>query len=497
MEDNIQETTSKATRSVKWSALTEVVSRTASPIILVVLARLLTPDDFGVIATTMIAVSFSQMLWDAGLSKALVQTEEPIETAANVVFWTNILLGIFVYLILLGLAPTIARFFNSPASGPVLRVLGLQIVIGSLTSVQQALFVRDLDFQGLFWIKLLTAFFPGLFSIPMAFFGYGVWALVAGSIAGQLLNLLLLWNYSSWRPTFRYNLPCAKKMFRFGLWVLAEAFGGWLIMWGDGLIVGKYFGVHDLGVYRTGIMIVSIIFSVTLNSFLPILYPSFSRLQHDIPKLVQAFHKTIRIIMTLALPVGIGLFVVGQDAATVLFGNKWEGLGFVLSILGLKEGLTWAVGINPETYRAMGRPDINTKFMIIQILYFLPAYFVGAQFGLWVFVYVRMAVALAAIPIQIYFCTRMLGVSPWYLWQDGRSSVLAAIAMGMGVWVVKLLFQSLALCLSGRIELVTLIGTGVFLYATALWALDRAFVAQLADLVRRVLSFQAEKHVYR
>jgi len=242
MKDSVQATTAKATRSLKWSALTEIVSRTASPIVLVVLARLLTPDDFGVVATSMIAISLSQMFWDAGLSKALVQTQEPLDEASNVVFWTNTFLGVLVYLVLLLSAPLIATFFHSPASGPVLRVLGLQIIIGSLTSVQQALFIRDLDFRGLFWIKLLTAFFPGLFSIPMAFFGYGVWALVAGSIAGQLLNLLLLWNYSSWRPKFQYNVPCARKMLCFGLWVMAEAFGGWLIMWGDGLVVGKYLG---------------------------------------------------------------------------------------------------------------------------------------------------------------------------------------------------------------------------------------------------------------
>jgi len=121
-------------------------------------------------------------------------------------------------------------------------------------------------------------------------------------------------------------------------------------------------------------MIVSIIFSLMLNSFLPVLYPSFSRMQHDLPRLVESFHKTIRIIMALALPMGLGLFVMGQDIAGVLFGNKWQGLGFVLSILGLKEGLTWVVGINPETYRAMGRPDVNTKLMIVQILYFIPAY---------------------------------------------------------------------------------------------------------------------------
>ena len=189
MDEPKQPITAKAVHSLKWSALMEIVSRTAQPIIFVILARLLTPADYGVMATAMIAISFSQMFWDAGLSKALIQTKAAPEDAAHVVFWTNVVLGLLIYILLYLAAPAIALFFKSPASGPVLRVLGIQIVIASLTSVQQALFVRDLDFRGLFWIKLLTAFIPGLFSIPLALKGFGIWALVTGSLVAQIINL--------------------------------------------------------------------------------------------------------------------------------------------------------------------------------------------------------------------------------------------------------------------------------------------------------------------
>ena len=195
-----QNITTKAVGSLKWSALTEIAARTAQPIIFVVLARLLAPTDFGVLATAMIVISFVQMFWDAGLSKALIQTKEVPENAAHVVFWTNLTLGIIIYTLLFAAAPYIAFFFKSPVTEPVLRVLGIQIIIASLASVQQALFVRDLDFRGLFWIKLLTVFIPALFSIPLALLGYGIWSLVTGTLAGQFFNLLLLWMRSPWRP---------------------------------------------------------------------------------------------------------------------------------------------------------------------------------------------------------------------------------------------------------------------------------------------------------
>ena len=475
----------KATRSVKWSALMEVVSRTATPIIMVILARLLTPADFGVVAMAMIAISFAQMFWDAGLSKALIQTNKIADEAAHVVFWTNLILGLIIYALVFITAPGVAVFFNSPHSGPVLRVLGLQIIIASLSTVQQALFVRELDFRRLFWIKLFTAFFPGFFSIPLAFYGFGVWALVAGSLAGQMLNLMFLWRYSSWRPRLQYDLPLAREMLKFGLWVVAESFGAWLIVWGDNLIVGRFLGVHDLGVYRTGWMLATIIFGLVLNPFLSVLYAAFSRLQNDLPALKENFHKVNRVLMALALPIGLGLLLIGPELASILFGSKWQGLGLVLRVIGLMLGLTWVVGINPELYRAMGRPDINTKLMFVAILYYLPAYWIAAKFGLEIFVYVRFGVALVTIPIHIYLCRRMLNVSPFYLWHDGKNFILAAIAMGIGLGIVKWGIHSIAPALPQALTLAFVIVMGSGIYTATLWVLDRAFILQTLRLIRR------------
>jgi PST family polysaccharide transporter len=480
--------TTKATRSVKWSALTEIVSRTASPIVLIILARILTPADFGIVATAMIVISLAQMLWDAGLSKALVQTRESLEDAAHIVFWSNVLLGCLIYVFLFLLAPTVALFFNSPDSGPVLRVLGLQVLIASLSSVQQALFVRDFDFRRLFWIKLLTGFVPGLCSIPMAFFGYGVWSLVTGSLAGQVLNSWLLWSRSSWRPKFNYRKKSARKLFTFGLWMLMESLGAWLILWGDNHILGRFLGVHDLGVYRTGWMLVTILFGLTLNPFLPILYPAFSRLQDELPALNSAFHKANRIVIALALPMGVGVFLVGQEAADLLFGQKWQGLGFVVGTLGLMHGIGWLVGINPELYRAMGRPDMNTKLTFAALLYYLPAFYLAAQRGLQTFAVTRLVVALVAMPIHIYLCAKMLSVSPFYLWQEGKPMIMATLGMACVLVGLKWgfgLFDSKAL---GLLIPGVMICTGLVTYAVILWLLDKPFILHAKSLLKQAAS---------
>lgn len=479
--------TADATRSIKWSALMEIVSQTASPIIFVLLTQFLAPEDFGVMATAMIAIGFGQIFWDAGLSKALIQTRESPEVAAHAVFWTNVLLGIFIYLSLFISAPAVAMFFNSPTSDPVLRIMGLQIIIASFSSVQQALLVRELNFRRLFWIKLQTAFVPGLFSVPLALSGFGVWALVTGSLAGQLLNCLLLWRFSSWRPKFTYNKELARKLFSFGFWIFLEGSGAWLIVWGDNLIVGRFLGVHDLGVYRTGWMLVTILFGLILNPFLPVLYPAFSRLQDDRPALTDMFHKVNRVVIALAMPMGVGLLLVGPEAASLLFGQKWQGLGFVLGLLGLMHGIGWVVGINPELYRAMGRPDVNTKLMFAQILYYLPAYYIAAQNGLETFTLTRFTVALVAMPMHIYLCVRMLGVSPYYLWHDGKHMILSVTAMALGIASLKWLLLPLIGDFHVFLALGIFFGAGCLIYFLCLWFLDRPLILQARHLRQMLL----------
>jgi len=479
--------TTRATRSMKWSALTEIVSRTASPLVFIILARILPPTDFGIVATAMIVISLAQMLWDAGLSKALVQTRESLEDAASVVFWSNVLLGGLIYVFLFLSAPAVARFFNSPDSGPVLRVMGLQVIIASLSSVQQALFVRDLDFRRLFWIKLLTGFVPGFCSIPMAFFGYGVWSLVTGSLVGQVLNSWLLWSRSSWRPKFNFRKKSARKLFPFGLWVLLESLGAWLITWGDNLLVGRFLGVHDLGVYRTGWMLVTMIFGLSLSPVLPVLFPTFSRLQDDLSALKSAFHKVNRILIALAMPMAAGFLLMGPEAANLLFGQKWQGLGFVLGALGVMHGIAWLVGINAELYRAMGRPDLNTKLMFAQLLYYLPAYYMAAQDGLETFAITRLAVALVAMPIHIFLCVKMLNVSPFYLWDEGKPMMLSTIAMAIAMVILKWAILPMICVPHGSIAFAALLGWGLPVYFLSLWLLDKDFLLQTKTMIRKAV----------
>jgi O-antigen/teichoic acid export membrane protein len=475
--------TSKATRSIKWLFLIEGIPRAISPITFIILARLLTPEDYGLIAVAQIAISFSQLFWDAGLEKALIQTNEPLKKAANVVFWVNASLGLCLYLLLFVLAPQLSIFFNSPASMPVLRVMGLQILIGSLTTVQQALFVRDLNFRQLFWVRMAKALLPAFFSLPLAFLGYGVWALVAGSMVGSILTLFILWKKSSWRPAWSFDKELAHKLLWFGIWIVGDSLIGWFISYGDNVIIGRFLGVTDLGVYRTGIYIITVLTSLTLNPFLPILYPTFSRLQNDIPALTALLHKVNRLIMALILPIGVGLMLVSSLLVPALFGAKWQGLDIVLSVMGLQTCVGWFVGANPDAYRAVGRPDVQTKLGLATVLLYISAYLIAAPLGLKVFVFTRLGLAVAAMPIHIYLAVRLLKVSPLYLWHTGKSMMLATLAMAISVASIKWFLLRNIDILPNMMSILILISAGGIVYTAVLLLLDRAFVMDTRKLV--------------
>lgn len=482
-----EQVTEKAVGSIKWSALIEAVSRTAIPITILILAHFLSPEDFGIVAIVMIIISFSQMFWDAGLSKTLIQVKEALGEAANVVFWTNFFLGVVSYCLLFIFSPWIAAFFNSPDSVNVLRVLGIQIIIASLSSVQQSLFTRNLDFRVLFLIRITTAFIPALVSIPLALLNYGVWALVCGSLAGQLGNLILLWIKSTWRPNWKFKKEILKPIYIFGLWVTGESLASWFLLWGDNLVVGKFLGVYDLGVYRTGWMFVITIFGLTLNPFLPLLYPTFSNIRDNREFLINTFHNVNRLVLALALPIGVCLLFTGSEVSELFFGTQWKGLGFVISVIGLQQGMAWLVSINTEVYRAIGRPDINTKLLFFSACFFLPAYIISIQFGMNVFLFTRLAVTIPGILIHVYILNRFLGVSKYYLWHEGNKILLAlfSLLIILGGMKIGFLYSPGEISVLTKLALMIIIGMSV--YTGCLWFVDRRFIMQIRNLLKRVL----------
>jgi len=406
-----EEIKGKAIKSVKWTALSEIASRSIQPIVTLILARLLTPADFGVVGVAMIAIGLAQIFQDFGLGKTLIQRETEVEKSANIVFWTNLALSIVIYFIIFLSAPLLSKFFHDPKVIDVLRVLCLQIVFISLIVVHQALFQRNFQYKQLFFIRLSSSAVPGFVSIPLALLGYGVWALVFGSLAGAFVQVLLFWKFSQWRPKISYDVKLARQLLGFSTWVVLEAFILWVLFWGDSIVLGHFLGVKELGVYRVGVTFLLLVFAVFLNPILPVAYSAFSRLQSNPEELKQLYLRATTIIAYISMPLGVVLAFLAFPISHVIFGQKWEGIALVIGVLGLKDGLTSVAGLNPEVLRASGKASVYPKIWVSLFLLFIPTYIWVAPYGLKVFCIARFTVSIIGLIIQLTVTIKILKLS--------------------------------------------------------------------------------------
>lgn len=228
-ENNIQK---KVIQATKWSTITEVAAKLVAPITNMVLARVLTPEAFGVVATITMVISFAEMFADSGFQKYLVQREfknekEKFENA-NVAFWTNLSISIILWLIIFIFREDIATLVGNPGLGMVLAIASLELPMTSFSSIQMALYRRDFDFKTLFIVRIFSIIIPFIVTIPLALLGLNYWALIIGNLCKQLSNAIILTLKSKWKPQLYYSVEKLKEMFSFSAWSLIEAISIWL-----------------------------------------------------------------------------------------------------------------------------------------------------------------------------------------------------------------------------------------------------------------------------
>lgn len=398
--------------ALKWSFLAELASKAITPVVFIVLARLLTPEDFGVMSAAMMVIAFSQVFWEAGMSKALIQRQTDIDDASNVAFWINLGLGILIAGLLFYGAKMIAlTFFQDERVTVVLQVMTLQVLLGALSSVQTALLQKDMGFKKLFWVRLATVSLPGLASIPLAWNGMGYWALVTGTLTGQVVQTTMLWRMSHWRPRGTFQPGLAKEMGRFGAWVGMSGLLAWFYVWADSLIVGMYLGSHELGLYQTGNQFAAMIFAVLLGPIAPVFYSHLSRMRADRDRIREAARKLIKMITFLSIPLALVIFSLASPMADALFGSRWRGIELIIRAMALVHGFSWVIGMNGEVYRALGKPSHETLMSAAPMLIYLVGYLISIQYGLEVFLWTRLGLAMAATLLQLFFIGAVLSIS--------------------------------------------------------------------------------------
>lgn len=461
----------------KWSLVAELASNGFSMLALLVLARLLVPGEFGVVAAATIVITFSQIFVDAGLDKALIQRQQRLDECASIAFSLNLAIGVTTAVVLVLCAPLFAAFFHDERITAVVRVLALQLPIAALGTVHMALLRRNLEFKSLFWTRVVTTGASALVSIPLALSGMGYWALVAGALMGQAAQSAALWLRSPWRPKFTFDRDLARELTTFGAWTVLSGLLGWCFTWLDAIVVGRYLGANDLGLYRTGTAFVIMLFGLIFSPMLPVLYSTFSRAQDDMAKLRDAFLFVVRGITLLSLPLGAWLFAISEPVSSIVFGGAWAGVSLVIAAMGLKEGLAWIVGANGDVYRAIGKPHVDTWVNAGMLGFYLAGYLISIQFGLRAFLGTRLALTVVAIGAHVLVARVILGVPARSWFRVGN--ILVPVVGGLVATQIPIasLHPIAELAIRSLVFAVIVIPT--------LLLLERPFVRDLIQLMRR------------
>ncbi len=345
--------------------------------------------------SALMVIGFSQIFWEAGMNKALIQRQMDIDMAANVAFWVNLAMGCLIVIIIYFVADSIAHtFFHDERVTAVLQVMTLQVFLGSIAAVHTALLQKNMGFKRLFWVRFATVGLPGLASIPLAWNGLGYWALVIGVLLGQVGQVILLWSLSAWRPRMSFNISVAKEMMGFGAWVGASGLLAWFYVWADSLIVGMYLGSHDLGIFRMGNQFVLMLFAVVVGPILPVLYSHFTKMDGDKLKLSKSLNKATRVVTLIALPIAFLVFSLSEPIGSLVFGEKWNGVSLVVGVMALSNGFSWVCSLNNEAYRAQGKPSYETFILAAPIPIYLLVYIWAINIGFDEFVWARFIISL-------------------------------------------------------------------------------------------------------
>lgn len=366
LEPQLSSLEGRAIRGVFWSAAERLMPQAVQFIISIILARLLLPEQFGLIGMLAVFLAVGQVFINSGFGSALIQKQDADEIHFSSVFYTNLLISIVAAGILILVAPLIARFFREPILISLTRALSFNFIISAFGLVQVYLLTKKLDFKTQMKVSLLASLGSGVVGVSLAFHGYGVWSLVIQNISATFFNTLLLWIFNTWRPRKVFSLSALRELFGFGSRLLASGLMDTIFRNIYNVVIGKLFSPADLGFYARAYSLQQLP-SETLGGIIGrVTFPIFSEIQNDPVRMKNAFRKVLRSIALINFPMMIGLLVCARPLILVLLTEKWSPATPYLQMLSIV-GLIYPLHlINLNVLLAKGRSDLFFRLEVIK-----------------------------------------------------------------------------------------------------------------------------------
>lgn len=435
-EENLK---NKTVKGVGWSAVDNVAQYAVTFVVGIVLARLLSPDDYGLIGIITIFTAVCTAIINGGFSTALIRKNDCTDDDYNTAFIVNLGLSLVLYAVIFLCSPLIANFFGKQELVALTRVSSITMIIGALAIVQQTRLTKRIDFKTQTKISLISAITSGMIGIGMALAGCGVWSLVCQSIASQLLRTILLWFYNKWVPRLRFSKTSFNDLFGFGWKMMVSSVLN--SVWNElyQVVVGKWYSPATLGQYTRAIQF-SNIFSSNLTSVIErVSYPVLSNIQDEKERMVAAYRRIIKLTMFFAFTGTFALGAVSEPLLYCLIGEKWHEAATYLPLICLVASLYPLHSLNLNMLKVQGRSDLFLFLEILKKIIGLVPLFVGAFVGIFPMLFTSIGTSIICYFLNSYFPGKLLGYTSWKQLKDIAPSFFIALTMAIVVYLLKFL----------------------------------------------------------
>lgn len=471
----------KTIKGIAWNGIGNLARQIILITSLIILARLLSPEDFGVYAILMIFVTFMNIFASMGTSQAVIHLESPDKRMLSSIFYFNVMAGVFLFVALYFLAWPIASFFENSALIHLLQIIGLSFVITTLSMVQKALIEKEMAFKAVIMIETLALAISSIAGIVSAYYNSGIYSLIVMTLSNSLILTIGLWLVSKWKPSLMFALQDIKTIFGYSMYLTGHSIVNHFARQSDQILVGKFIGSGALGIYSMAYKIMLYPLENISRVIVRVLFPALSEIKDDNARLRSGYLKAISYVAFFTFPLMLGLMVTAENFVLVVFGEKWAGMAILLIILapvGLIQSIITTTG---SIYMAKGSTRLMFKIGTINSAVTLIAFIVGVPFGV-------VGVAIAYLTANLIMLYPNLNLA----WKQIDLKVIqainelipffnAAIFMGAVIYALGLFLYTVEISL--WLKLLIQIITGGAIYLGALATFNRTlFLGMISKL---------------
>ena len=466
-----------------WVFAMRITTRGLRFVRTVVLARLLAPHDFGLFGIAMLSIATLEAFTQTGFEAALVQKKENVESYLDTAWTISAVRGTILFSVLYFLAPWIAKFFNSPQAATIIRVIALSALLTGFRNIGMVFFQKELEFDKQFLFEFSSILVDLSVSITLAFTLRNVWALVWGGLAASFVRLLMSYLIHSYRPRLSLARKELRELIGFGKWLLGSGVLVFLITQGDDIFVGKVLGPVALGLYQMAYLISNLPTTEISRTMAQVAFPAYSKLQDDLPKLTDAYLKTLHLTAFLSIPLAAGIFVLASDFTIIFMGEKWMPMVPAIKVLafaGLIRSIAATTG--PILY-GIGKPRVDTICQIIRLVLLVAViYPLTLRWG----ILGTSTAVLISISVSTFgFSLGVIKITKCGTYNFLKTLILPTVNSAIMIAVIIVIKNNIAL--TGFFPLLLIVGVGIFTYFVLVKLYDTFFNYDIGEFVRSSL----------